>query len=214
MAMTRRDMIKLSGAAALLAGCKGGKTDHPGDAGVDATASDATASDATASDATALDATASDATASDAVISLTYEFIEKLATVGSFSYVVNSSTESPEPSVANGMLCNSDGSAFVPTASEYPRDGTMSLPGGRYVDIQSALPADEEWTIMAVYDVVMGLSYKMYALHYYGNGKADVWHGDESNEMSLSSENTAVDYTPPTETFRFTESPSLPGGAP
>jgi len=105
--------------------------------------------------------------------------------------------------------------------TRYIQDGTINLKdtgdgkGAIHIDTQWVAPRDVEWTVFGVYDVVLGTTFKTFALHYYGDwngtyGTCDVWYGDQNNEMTLASADTGLKYIPPLTSFLMHDVPLLP----
>ena len=135
-----------------------------------------------------------------------YEFVEELNVIDNYYYVYDSNNEE-----YNGKLCNSDGSAFILTTSEYPKDGTLDLPNDGYILTNWKQAINSEWYLTASYDISKGSSFKAYTLHYKGNLKADVYYSENGNDFTLNAEDTDLNYTPDSNNFyKFYELPILP----
>lgn len=94
----------------------------------------------------------------------------------------------------------------------YPEDGTINLivqgNGTRQINTQWVAPADEEWVMSGIYNVVLGASYDMYAIHYNGDNTCDIYLG--SNTVPIALAYSGVSYTPPTGTWKiYNEPPSI-----
>lgn len=122
------------------------------------------------------------------------------------NYVFNSSSSGE---TYNAKCLNaSDDSEWTPSVSEYPQDGTIDLSGGtsgRYLDTGWEAPQNTEWTMSGIYNVVMGVSYDMYSIHYKGNQTCDIYLGSSTEDLVLSESDK--DYTPPTGNWIIEEEP-------
>ena len=127
---------------------------------------------------------------------------------------------SPSGTLFNGILeyvGNStypEGTLWYPTSAQYPQDGRIRLytagQGYNRINTQWIAPSNSPWTLTGVYNVVKGVSFDMYALHYNGAGYLDLYLADQDNVFSEPATFSGIPYTPPTETYKITDgAPSI-----
>ena len=128
-----------------------------------------------------------------------YNLTETLVDNGGYKWLVDDTGE------YNARLEKiADGTPFIPSSAEYPEDGTLELGTENQADTQWIVP-EREQTIVGIYDVNMGTSYQMYAIHYKGSGVADIYLGDNNTPIALSESDKV--YTLPTESWKLLETP-------
>lgn len=103
-----------------------------------------------------------------------------------------------------------EGTPWLPTSPQYPENGTIDLnvasgEGIRQIDTQWTPPSNTEWLFMGCYDVVVEVSYKMYAIHYNGDNTCDIYLGDDDTELTLTYSD--VPYTPTLGTYKILKDP-------
>jgi len=131
-----------------------------------------------------------------------YDFSQALIESGGFKYVDDIANV---PTDYNGKLLNDDDTAYNPSSAQYPEDGTIDLSGGKKINTGWEAPSDETWSIGGIYDVVMGVSYKIYVIDYKGDNTCDIYLGDHETEVTLSE--SGKSYTPPSGDWIFYELP-------
>ena len=105
----------------------------------------------------------------------------------------------------DAVLHNNSGSYSYSTSNRI-----LTLIGDANAQSTYELPSNASWTLIQTYgvDISSGL-FNMYALHYKGDGTADVWYADQNSTFSLSAENTGLLYSPPS-TLSLEATLSLP----
>ena len=149
-----------------------------------------------------------DMLADEDIIAPEYDFTQALYLDTGYYYVPNISGS---VSIYDGKLLNSDASAYTPTSTQYPLDGTIDLTSAKYIDTQWTAPSDEEWYVMGVYNVdIASSTFDVFAQQYNGDGTVDVWLGDQDSTLTLLPENTGLAWIPPLSTYKIIETPALP----
>lgn len=138
---------------------------------------------------------------------LTYLMTEPLNNPDLYWYLDNSESSGV---VYDGRLEHSsqsqdgvEGDPWEPSTgqnSQYSQNGTIVLNdingnGVRQINTQYIIPTINDSTIMVAYDVVVDVSYKMYAIHIKVGGTADIYLGDQDTELTLTYSD--VPYIPP-----------------
>ncbi len=123
-----------------------------------------------------------------------FEMIEILHDINGMKSLINSSSvpEGASSLYGNAMLRNSDNSFYVPDETQYPRNGTLILPGQAkaIVGEYDVLPNSG---LCGVYELT-DTSYKIFAFEFLENNKVNIYEGDESTLIMLTQSD--VDYIP------------------
>ena len=130
-----------------------------------------------------------------------YNLTEVLGDDSGFKTVVDSSGNS-----VNGYLEESSGLAYVPDIEQYPQDGTIDLTGDRVINLRGSFSNTEEITFMYATNV-NGATFDLVAIHYKGDGTADVYEGNETTDWSLAMSDANYVLASP---FVIQENPVLP----
>lgn len=106
-----------------------------------------------------------------------------------------------------------EGTAWIPSAGDYPQDGTIKLEdsgdgkGSKRINTQQIIDPTKEQTIVIFYNTTVGSAFIGEAIHMYGNGTIDVWKCSESGGFTLTAEDTGISWTPPVDSFKITKDP-------
>ena len=149
-----------------------------------------------------------------------YLMTEALETDGVYQYLLNSSSSG---SIYNGRLEHSslsndeiEGTPWWPSNPFYmddplPAPGWIDLNANgnatRQINTQWTPPDDSEWTISGIYNLVVGVSYDMYALHYNGVDAVDIYLGSDTVPIPETPTYSNVPYTPPNEVWIIKATP-------
>ena len=116
-------------------------------------------------------------------------------------------------SVYNGRLCNASGGAWslteVNARYDYTRS-TIDLSDGYYIDTGWKPSVSEEWSISGIYNVIMGVSYDIYVIHYKGaTNLSDIYvYSSTHGDFPVTPTYIDVPYIPDnTETWKIHEEP-------
>ena len=126
-----------------------------------------------------------------------YELTEALLSDNGFKLIKDSKSS------LDAKLCNSNGTAYLPSSTQYPENATLDLSNDKYADTGYIVSPTKELMITTVYDVLMDFSFKMQVIHYKGNSKADVYDGDQNTIPTKTQSD--VDWTTPAVGFKIKE---------
>ncbi len=103
-----------------------------------------------------------------------YGLTEVLIEKDGYMYVKDSLNE---VGTFDGKLCNADGSAYIPTSTQYAQDGKIDLRNGKYIDTGRVFHPFQSWTRTQRYDQGDGLWSEVKMVHK-TNGSTSIYFLD------------------------------------